>query len=43
MCRMSMKNIDECNLGKRQIISIVFDVMILDMVSIKKCNPRVTE
>ena len=37
------KNIEECNLGKKHKISIVFDYMIADMINNKKLNPIVTE
>ena len=37
------KNIEECNLGKKRKLWIVFDDMIADMISNKKLNPIVTE
>ena len=37
------KNIEECNPNKKRKRFIVFDVMILDMLSNKKLNPVVTE
>ena len=37
------KNIEECNLNKKQKMLIVFDDMIADMLSNKRPNPIVTE
>ena len=37
------KNTEECNLGKKRKILIVFDDMITDMINNKKLNPVVTE
>ena len=37
------KNIEECNPNKKRQILIVFDDMIVDMLSNKKLNPIVTE
>ena len=37
------KNIEECNLNKKQKMLIVFDDMIADMFSNKRPNPIVTE
>ena len=37
------KNIEECNLNKKQKMLIVFDNMIADMLSNKRPNPIVTE
>ena len=37
------KNIEECNLGKKLKVLIVFDDMIPDMINNKKRNPVVTE
>ena len=37
------KNIEECNLNKKQNMLIVFDDMIADMLSNKRPNPIVTE
>ena len=37
------KNIEECNQNKKRKILIVFDDMIADMLSNKKCNLIVTE
>ena len=36
-------NIDECNLGKKRKVLIVFDDMLADMINNKKLNPVVTE
>ena len=36
-------NIEECNLGKKLKVLIVFDDMIADMINNKKLNPVVTE
>ena len=36
-------NIENCNLGKKRKILIVFDDMIADMINNKKLNPVVTE
>ena len=37
------KNTEECNLGKKRKILIVFDDMITDMINNKKLNPVVIE
>ena len=37
------KKIEECNIGKKCIISIIFDDMIADMFNNKKLNPVLTE
>ena len=37
------KNIEECNLNKKQKECIAFDDMIADMLNNKKFNPIVTE
>ena len=37
------KNIEEYNSDKKRKILIIFDDMIADMLSNKKCNPIVTE
>ena len=37
------KNIEECNLNKKQKMLIVFDDMIADMLSNERPNPIVTE
>ena len=37
------KNTEECNLGKKRKILIVFDDMITDMINNKKLNPVVTQ
>ena len=37
------KNIEQCNLNKKRKILIVFDDMIADMLSIKRCNPIAIE
>ena len=37
------KNIEDCNPGKKRIILIVFDNMIVDVINNKKLNPVVTE
>ena len=37
------KNTEECNLGKKRKILIVFDDMITDMINNKKLNPVLTE
>ena len=37
------KSIEECNPNKKQKILIVFDDMIVDMLSNKNLNPIVTE
>ena len=37
------KNIDEYNIDKERKISIVFDVMIADMINNKKLNSTVTK
>ena len=37
------KNIEEYNLGKNRKVLIVFDDMIVDMISNKKLNRVVTE
>ena len=37
------RNIEEYNPGKKRKVSIVFDDMIVDMISNKKLSPIVTE
>ena len=37
------KNIEDCNLGKKLKVLIVFNDMIADMINNKKLNPIVTE
>ena len=37
------KNTEDCNLGKKRKILIVFDDVIADMINNKKLNPVVTE
>ena len=37
------KNVEEYNANKKQIILIVFDDMIIDMLSNKKLSPIVAE
>ena len=43
ICKMSTKDIEDYNAGKKRKVLIVFDDMIADMINDKKLNPKATE